>query len=157
MADKAISDLTQALQITGEDLFVLEQGGEAKKLKGSQVVQYAKDSVAAEVQGVKKYADNAKASANAAAASAEKAAGAAQGINDKVAAADASAKAAASSAVAAAESATGVDEKVQAAQSLRHGAAGQAGKGKGSKQRVLLYTGSLPTPRWPPAARAHTT
>lgn len=30
MADKAISDLTQATQITGEDLFVLEQGGEAK-------------------------------------------------------------------------------------------------------------------------------
>ena len=123
IVDKAISDLTQALQITGEDLFVLEQGGEAKKLKGSQVVQYAKDSVAAEVQGVKKYADNAKASANAAAASAEKAAGAAQGIDDKVSAADASAKAAASSAAAAAVSATGVDEKVQAAQTAATNAA----------------------------------
>lgn len=123
MADKAISDLTQALQITNEDLFVLEQGGEAKKLKGSQVVQYAKDSVAAEVQGVKKYADSAKASADAAAASAEKAAGAAQGIDDKVAAADASAKAAASSAAAAAVSATGVDEKVQAAQTAATNAA----------------------------------
>lgn len=88
MADKAITDLTQATQITGEDLFVLEQSGEAKKLKGSQVVQYAKDSVAAEVQGVKEYADSAKASADAAAASAEKAAGAAQGIDDKVAAAE---------------------------------------------------------------------
>ena len=33
MADKSISDLIQALQITGEDLFVLEQNGEAKKLK----------------------------------------------------------------------------------------------------------------------------
>lgn len=123
MADKAISDLTQATQITGEDLFVLQQSGEAKKLKGSQVVQYAKDSVAAEVQGVKKYADSAKASADAAAASATKAAGAAQGIDDKVAAADASAKAAASSAVAAAESATGVDEKVQAAQTAATNAA----------------------------------
>lgn len=123
MADKAISDLTQATQITGEDLFVLEQGGEAKKLKGSQVVQYAKDSVAAEVQGVKEYADSAKASADAAAASAEKAAGAAQGIDDKVAAADASAKAAASSAAAAAVSATGVDEKVQAAQTAATNAA----------------------------------
>ena len=123
MADKAISDLTQALQVTGEDLFVLEQGGEAKKLKGSQVVQYAKDSVAAEVQGVKEYADSAKASADAAAASAEKAAGAAQGIDDKVAAADASAKAAASSAAAAAASATGVDEKVQAAQTAATNAA----------------------------------
>lgn len=123
MADKAISDLTQATQITGEDLFVLEQGGEAKKLKGSQVVQYAKDSVAAEVQGVKEYADSAKASADAAAASAEKAAGAAQGIDDKVAAADASAKAAASSAAAAAASATGVDEKVQAAQTAATNAA----------------------------------
>ena len=123
MADKTISDLTQATQITGEDLFVLQQSGEAKKLKGSQVVQYAKDSVAAEVQGVKKYADSAKASADAAAASATKAAGAAQGIDDKVAAADASAKAAASSAVAAAESATGVDEKVQAAQTAATNAA----------------------------------
>lgn len=123
IVDKAISDLTQALQITGEDLFVLEQGGEAKNVKGSQVVQYAKDSVAAEVQGVKKYADNAKASANAAAASAEKAAGAAQGIDDKVAAADASAKAAASSAAAAAASATGVDEKVQAAKTAATNAA----------------------------------
>lgn len=123
MADKAISDLTQALQITNEDLFVLEQNGEAKKLKGSQVVQYAKDAVAAEVQGVKEYADNAKASADAAAASATKAANAAQGIDDKVAAADASAQAAASSAAAAAASATGVDEKVQAAQTAATNAA----------------------------------
>lgn len=123
MADKAITDLTQATQITGEDLFVLEQSGEAKKLKGSQVVQYAKDSVAAEVQGVKEYADNAKTSADAAAASATKAASAAQGIDDKVSAADASAKAAAASAAAAASSATGVDEKVQAAQTAADNAA----------------------------------
>ena len=123
MADKAISDLTQALQITGEDLFVLQQNGEAKKLKGSQVVQYAKDSVAAEVQGVKEYADTAKASANAAAKNATRAESAAQGIDDKVAAADASAKAAASSAAAAAASATGVDEKVQAAQTAADNAA----------------------------------
>jgi hypothetical protein len=123
MADKAISDLTQASQITGEDLFVLQQNGEAKKLKGSQVVQYAKDSVAAEVQGVKEYADNAKASADAAAKDATRAETAAQGIDDKVAAADASAKAAASSAAAAAASATGVDEKVQAAQTAATNAA----------------------------------
>lgn len=123
MADKAISDLTQATQITGEDLFVLEQSGEAKKLKGSQVVQYAKDAVAAEVQGVKEYADTAKTSADAAAASATKAANAAQGIDDKVSAADASAKAAAASAAAAASSATGVDEKVQAAQTAADNAA----------------------------------
>ncbi len=123
IVDKAISDLTQAQQITGEDLFVLQQNGEAKKLKGSQVVQYAKDSVAAEVQGVKEYADNAKASADAAAASSAKAASAAQGIDEKVAAADASAKAAAASAAAAAASATGVDEKVQAAQTAATNAA----------------------------------
>lgn len=123
MADKAISDLTQALQITNEDLFVLQQNGEAKKLKGLQVVQYAKDSVAAEVQGVKEYADSAKASADAAAKDAARAETAAQGIDDKVAAADASAKAAASSAAAAAASATGVDEKVQAAQTAADNAA----------------------------------
>lgn len=123
IVDKAISDLTQALQITGEDLFVLEQSGEAKKLKGSQVVQYAKDSVAAEVQGVKEYADSAKASADAAAKDATRAETAAQGIDDKVSVADASAKAAASSAAAAAASATGVDEKVQAAQTAATNAA----------------------------------
>ena len=150
MADKAISDLTQALQITGEDLFVLQQNGEAKKLKGSQVVQYAKDAVAAEVQGVKEYADSAKASANAAAASAEKAAGAAQGIDDKVAAADASAKAAASSAAAAAASATGVDEKVQAAQTAADNAAksetaakaAQAGAANAQKAAETAQTGA---------------
>ena len=123
MADKAITDLTQAQQITDEDLFVLEQSGEAKKLPGSKLVKYAKDAVEEEVQGVKEYADNAKTSADAAAASAEKAANAAQGIDDKVAAADASAKAAASSAAAAASSATGVDEKVQAAQTAADNAA----------------------------------
>ena len=40
MADKAISDLTQALQITSEDLFVLEQNGEAKKLKGATLLDF---------------------------------------------------------------------------------------------------------------------
>ena len=40
MADKAISDLTQALQITNEDLFVLEQSGEAKKLPGKTLLKY---------------------------------------------------------------------------------------------------------------------
>lgn len=123
IVDKAISDLTQATQITGDDLFVLEQGGEAKKLKGSQVVQYAKDSVAAEVQGAKEYADSAKASADAATKDATRAETAAQGIDDKVAAADASAKAAASSAAAAAASATGIDDKVQAAQTAATNAA----------------------------------
>ena len=38
--DKAISDLTQALQITNEDLFVLEQSGEAKKLTGKTLLKY---------------------------------------------------------------------------------------------------------------------
>lgn len=45
MADKAISDLTQALQITGEDLFVLEQSGEAKKLKGETLLNFVTLSV----------------------------------------------------------------------------------------------------------------
>lgn len=40
MADKAISDLIQALQITGEDFFVLEQNGEAKKLKGETLLKF---------------------------------------------------------------------------------------------------------------------
>lgn len=150
MADKAISDLTQALQITGEDLFVLQQNGEAKKLKGSQVVQYAKDAVAAEVQGVKEYADSAKASADAAAKDATRAETAAQGIDDKVAAADTSAKAAASSAAAAAASATGVDEKVQAAQTAADNAAksetaakaAQAGAANAQKAAETAQTGA---------------
>lgn len=133
MADKAITDLTQATQITDDDLFVLEQGGEAKKLPGSKLVKYAKDAVEEEVQGVKEYADNAKTSADAAAASATKAANAAQGIDDKVAAADASAKAAASSAAAAAASATGVDEKVQAAQTAADNAAKSETAAKGAQ------------------------
>lgn len=45
MADKAISDLTQATQITGEDLFVLEQSGEAKKLKGETLLKFVTLSV----------------------------------------------------------------------------------------------------------------
>ena len=40
MADKTISDLTQAESIGGEDLFVLQQNGEAKKLQGSQLIDY---------------------------------------------------------------------------------------------------------------------
>ena len=40
MADKTISDLTQAESIGGEDLFVLQQNGEAKKLQGSQLMDY---------------------------------------------------------------------------------------------------------------------
>lgn len=40
MADKSISDLIQALQITDEDLFVLEQNGEAKKLKGRTLLDF---------------------------------------------------------------------------------------------------------------------
>ena len=45
MADKAISDLTQAVQITNEDLFVLEQGGEAKKLRGETLLNFVTLSV----------------------------------------------------------------------------------------------------------------
>lgn len=45
MADKAISDLTQALQITNEDMFVLEQSGEAKKLKGATLLDFVTLSV----------------------------------------------------------------------------------------------------------------
>ena len=45
MADKSISDLTQALQITNEDMFVLEQSGEAKKLKGATLLDFVTLSV----------------------------------------------------------------------------------------------------------------
>lgn len=45
MADKTIGDLTQAESIGGEDLFVLKQGGEAKKLKGEQLMDYVTLSV----------------------------------------------------------------------------------------------------------------
>lgn len=40
IVDKAISDLTQAVQITNEDFFVLEQSGEAKKLKGETLLDF---------------------------------------------------------------------------------------------------------------------
>lgn len=45
MADKRIDDLTQALQITNEDLFVLQQGGTAKKLKGATLLDFVTLSV----------------------------------------------------------------------------------------------------------------
>ena len=45
MADKAITDLTQATQITNEDLFVLQQGGTAKKLKGATLLDFVTLSV----------------------------------------------------------------------------------------------------------------
>lgn len=45
IVDKAISDLIQATQITGEDLFVLEQSGEAKKLKGETLLDFVTLSV----------------------------------------------------------------------------------------------------------------
>lgn len=45
IVDKAISDLTQAVQITNEDLFVLEQSGEAKKLKGATLLDFVTLSV----------------------------------------------------------------------------------------------------------------
>lgn len=40
MADKAINDLVQALQITDDDLFVLQQQGTAKKLKGKTLLEF---------------------------------------------------------------------------------------------------------------------
>ena len=61
MADKTISDLTQAASIGGEDLFVLEQNSEAKKLKGSQLVKYAQDAVGAQVTAATQAAENAAA------------------------------------------------------------------------------------------------
>ena len=45
MADKTISELTQATQITDEDLLVLEQSGEAKKLKGMTLLDFVTLSV----------------------------------------------------------------------------------------------------------------
>ena len=40
MADKAINDLTQASQITDDDLFVLQQQGTAKKLRGETLLKF---------------------------------------------------------------------------------------------------------------------
>ena len=51
MADKTIGELTEALQINDNDLFVLEQGGTAKKLPGSTLKNYVVlDVVSAEAQ-----------------------------------------------------------------------------------------------------------
>lgn len=46
MADSAISDLTQAPLIQQQDLFVLEQNGEAKKLLGSQLTEFVNREIA---------------------------------------------------------------------------------------------------------------
>lgn len=51
MADKAISELTQATEITDSDLFVLQQGDTAKKLPGSTLKNYVVlDVVSTEAQ-----------------------------------------------------------------------------------------------------------
>ena len=60
IVDKPISDLTQAESIGGEDLFVLEQGGEAKKLKGARLVKYAQDTVGAQVTVATEAAESAE-------------------------------------------------------------------------------------------------
>ena len=60
MADKTIGDLTQAESIGNEDLFVLEQNSEAKKLKGSQLVRYAQDTVGAQVTVATEAAESAE-------------------------------------------------------------------------------------------------
>ena len=59
MADKTINDLTQAESIGSEDLFVLQQNSEAKKLKGAQLVKYAQDAVGAQVTAATQAAENA--------------------------------------------------------------------------------------------------
>ena len=61
MADKTIGDLTQAESVGGEDLFVLQQNGEAKKLKGARLVKYAQDAVGAQVTAATQAAENAAA------------------------------------------------------------------------------------------------
>ena len=60
MADKTIGDLTQAESIGSEDLFVLEQGGEAKKLKGARLVKYAQDTVGEQVTAATEAAESAE-------------------------------------------------------------------------------------------------
>ena len=51
MADKAISELTQATEVTDSDLFVLQQGNVAKKLSGSTLKNYVVlDVVSAEAE-----------------------------------------------------------------------------------------------------------
>ena len=46
MADKSITELTQATEITDSDLFVLQRGGTAKKLTGSTLKDYITVSAA---------------------------------------------------------------------------------------------------------------
>lgn len=51
MADRLISELIQATEVTDSDLFVLQQGGMAKKLSGSTLKDYVVlDVVSAEAQ-----------------------------------------------------------------------------------------------------------
>ena len=49
MADKAINDLVQALQITDDDLFVLQQQGVAKKLNGKTLLEFLSGGTIREV------------------------------------------------------------------------------------------------------------
>lgn len=71
MADKTIGDLTQAESISSEDLFVLQQNGEAKKLKGARLVKYAQDAVGEQVTAAAGSATDAENAAQNAAQSAQ--------------------------------------------------------------------------------------
>lgn len=145
MADKRIDDLTQALAINDEDLFVLQQSSEAKKLKGSQLKQYAKDAVNVEVQQAATYAENAAnnatnaasaksqaqtyasnatKSASSASSSANRAAMASNSAATYAGQAESSARQAGSYASSASASAT----KAEAARTAAETAAGKAGK-----------------------------
>lgn len=97
MADKNVGSLFQATQVNDDDLFVLEQGGEAKSLPGHLLKQYARQGVDALVAA----AHEAAAQAEEAAKTAEKAVESVQGAADEAARAEAAAKAAAAAAQAA--------------------------------------------------------
>lgn len=116
MADSTVGGLPAVPSLDDESLFVCEQQGEARKLTGGQLKDYAKKSVAQYTDTAKKYAEDAAVSADAASNSADqskteadRAANAASeaqdAVKDSEKAAEDSAKSAADSASSAADAA----------------------------------------------------
>lgn len=120
MADSTVGGLPAVPNLDDESLFVCEQQGEARKLTGRQLKDYAKKSVSQYTDTAKKYAEEAAGSASAADGSAVQAANAAAdaqtaAVDARNAADDSSQSAgeAAGSAVAAAGSAADAELAVE--------------------------------------------
>ncbi len=136
MADKSVSALPAASAITGSDLFVLEQGGTAKKLAGSILKTYAEDAgearVSEYVQSAIDAAESASASAQTATAKASEASSSAQTAATKASEASSSAQTASTKASEASTSASNAASSASSASTSAQTATAKASEAANS-------------------------